>query len=422
MRVRADVRSTWMAALALVLLGACGRGDKPGTEGRAGDDAAKSEVLAKISGDPIRAQEVEDLRAQIPAHQRSVFEGTRGTLRLLNQIVDRDLLVKAAEDAGLEKDPEVVKQMADIRRSLLLQTYQKKMVEALPKPTDEDIRKYFDEHPEEFQIPARVNASWIKCATKADAERARRRIVVKGEDFGVVAGEVSIDRASARDGGLLGYFNPTGYIRSVGPDTAFARKAFELEAGDIGEVFQYKDGWAFIKIHEKTTERAEPFDRAKDRIRTRLTPGFTNELLQQELARLRSKYKVEILLDVDKELEGKPADEIMRLATESTEPHDKIDLYEALLRRYPTYARADEARFMIGFMYSEELHDIEQARVHYEKVLSDYPQSSIRESAQYMLQHMGEGAQMPNFEEPPEGGVSAPVPPPEPAPGTPETR
>jgi hypothetical protein len=35
-----------MAALALVLLGACGRGDKPTTEGGAGDAAAKTEVLA----------------------------------------------------------------------------------------------------------------------------------------------------------------------------------------------------------------------------------------------------------------------------------------------------------------------------------------------------------------------------------------
>jgi peptidyl-prolyl cis-trans isomerase C len=411
-----------MAALALVLLGACGRGDKPATEGQTGDTAAQNEVLAKISGDPIRAREIEELRERVPAHQRSQYEGARGTLRLLNQLVDRDLLVKAAVDAGLEKDPEVAKQMEEIRRSLLLQYYQKKLVDALPKPSDEDIRKYFDEHPEEFEIPARVNASWIKCATKADAEKARRRIIVKGEDFGTVAREVSIDRASARDGGLLGYFNPTGYIRSVGPDTAFARKAFELEAGDIGEVFQYQDGWAFIKIHEKTTERAEPFERAQDRIRGRLTPGFTEELLQQELARLRSKYKVEIMLDVDKELEGKSADELMRLATEATEPHDKIDYYEALLRRYPTYARADEARFMIGFMYSEELHDLARARVEYEKVLSDYPQSSIRESAQYMLQHMGEGAQMPDFEEPPDTGVSVPAPAPEPAPGTPQTR
>src|SRR5512145_786998 len=110
MRVRADVRSTGVA-LALVLLGACGRGDKPATEGRTGDTAAQNEVLAKISGDPIRAQEVEDVRAQIPQHQRGDFEGARGTLRLLNQVIDRDLLVKAAEDAKLDRDPELVKQM-----------------------------------------------------------------------------------------------------------------------------------------------------------------------------------------------------------------------------------------------------------------------------------------------------------------------
>jgi tetratricopeptide (TPR) repeat protein len=292
--------------------------------------------------------------------------------------------------------------MEDIRRGLLLQAYQKKMRDALPNPTDEDLRRYFDEHPSEFVIPARVNASWIKCATKADAERARRRILVKGEKFADVAREVSTDRTTAVDGGLLGYFNPTGYIRSVGPDTTFARHAFDLEAGDVGDVFPYKDGWAFIAVHEKMTERAETFDHAKDRIRAKLTPSLSDSLVQAELTRLRGQYKVEILLDPDKELEGTPADEILRMATEASDPQDRIDYYRALLRMYPKYERADEAQFMIGFMYSEELHDFDKARPEYQKVINTYPDSDIRNSAQYMLEHMGEGTALPNFQDAPE--------------------
>ena len=313
----------------------------------------------------------------------------------------RELDLPGAEAQGIDKDPQVSKQLQELRTSILVQAYQRKMVDALPQPTEEQIKKYFDEHPQEFSIPARVNASWIKCATKADCERARKRIVDGKEEFAKVAAAVSIDKESAKDGGLLGYFNPIGYIRSIGSgehSQEFAKHAFELEANDVGPVFQWDDGWAFIKLHEKTTERAEPFAQAHDRIAARLRPSFSDSLLSKELAKLRQSIKVETFVDIDKELENKTAEELMRLATESSDPHDKIEYYRALLRKYPHYERADEAQFMIGFVYSEDLQDFESARPEYEKVLKDYPDSQVKESAQYMIQNMGHG-KMPDFEE-----------------------
>jgi TolA-binding protein len=96
----------------------------------------------------------------------------------------------------------------------------------------------------------------------------------------------------------------------------------------------------------------------------------------------------------------------MRLATESQNPTDKIEYYRALLRKYPSYPRADEAQFMIGFVYSEELHDFEKAKLEYEKVLANYPASTLRESVQYMIQNMGHGS-LPDFQDNP-----VPAPPP----------
>jgi EpsD family peptidyl-prolyl cis-trans isomerase len=398
MRLRSE-RAGIVLGLALVLGSACSKGDKqaPGKPGALAP--GKQEVLARVAGKPIRQQDVDDARSILPEYRQKEFEGARGTLRLLNSLVDRELVLKAAAEQGLERDPEIARQLDNLRTSVLIQAYQKKLVESQPKPTDPQIREYYDQHTQEFVIPARVNASWIKTKTRADAEKARRRIVERGDNFATVAREVSTDAATNKDGGLLGYFNPTGYIRSVGADTAFARQAFALEAGDVGPVFPYQDAWAFIKVHEKTTERTEPFERAQERIKSRLTPSYSDSLMQRNLASLRDKYKVQVLYDIDKQLEGKSAEELMRLATETQDPTDKIEYYRALLRKYPTYERADEAQFMIGFVFSEDLHDFEKAKPEYQKVLDNYPASSLRESVQYMLQNMGHGA-LPNFEEP----------------------
>lgn len=404
MRVR-SIRVGVALALGMVFVAACGR--KPG---EAPADAQKSKPLARVGGRTVTQQDVDRALEQIPLSQKHDYEGTRGTLRLIQLLVDRELMLRAAGDRGLDRDPEFMRQMQQFRDGLLLQRYQRHLVDALPKPTAAEIRKYYDEHPQEFTTQARVNASWIKCATKAEAERARHRVVERGESFADVARAVSIDAETRPDGGLLGYFNPIGYIRSIGADKPeFAARAFELEADDVGPVFAWDRGWAFIKVHERTSERLEPFERAEERIRARISPTFSDSLLQGDLAQLRAKYKPKILFDADAELAGKSADELMRLATEATHARDKIDYYRALLEKYPTYARADEAQFMIGFTFSEELKDYDSAKREYEAVVQKYPASDIKESALYMLQHMGTGGTLPDFE-PPAAGARAPAP------------
>jgi outer membrane protein assembly factor BamD (BamD/ComL family) len=87
----------------------------------------------------------------------------------------------------------------------------------------------------------------------------------------------------------------------------------------------------------------------------------------------------------------------MRLATESNNPSDKIIYYEVLLDRFPKYERADEAQFMIGFVYSEELRDKGSARAAFEKMLAVYPNSQIRDSATYMLKNLDK-LEVPAFE------------------------
>lgn len=392
-------------ALALALAGAAGCGKKAGEDAKSGGGtgktpAASGATVAKVGGKSIHAGDVDAMLGRMPQHRQRDYDGARGKLRLIEQMVDRELMLKAAGDAGLERDPDIAKQLQDFKENMMLQAYQRKLVEALPKPTPAQLQAYYDSHQAEFMTPARINASWIKCATAAEAAKARRRIVERGEDFGAVARIVSTDKTTAPDGGLLGYFNPTGYIRAIPPDKRqeFVDKVFVLEAGDVSDVFPFDGGFAFVKVNEKTTERQEPFEKVQDRIQARLAPVFSDSLMQSELDRLRGKYKPQILFDANKELDDKSADDLMRMATEATDPRDKIEYYRALVKKYPTYERADEAQFMIGFVYSEELRDFELAKQEYDLLLKNYPNSDVKESALYMLQNMGHGGSLPSDE------------------------
>lgn len=384
--------------LGAVLLSACGKKEtSPPAGGPATGDVT---VVARIGRKSITNADLDKLMASLPQHVQGEYAGARGRVRLLDQLVNRELLVQAARDQGLQRDPEIAKQLQDYESNILTQAYQTKMVADLPQPTEADLHDYYDKHPEEFTILPRVNASWIQCKTRRAAEAAHRRVTTAEENFGNVAREVSIHEETAPDGGLLGYFNPTGYVRGIGNRPDFSAHAFAVDQGGTSEVFEYDGTWGLIRVHEKSEGRAEPFERARERIVARLKPALTDSLYQSEVARLRERYKVKVLVDLDQELEGKSADEMMKLATETTNPMDKIEYYRALLRKYPQYERAAEAQFMIGFLFSEELHNAAAARTEYEKVVQKYPTSEVAESARYMMQNLNNES-MPPFQDTP---------------------
>ncbi len=368
-------------------------------KGGSDKSADGGKVLAQVGDQRITEAELKAMIASMPKHEQPQYESVLGRKRLLNQMVDRLLVVAAAEDMKLDQNQAVADRMREFRVGVLTSEYRNYMVEQLPKPTEEDLNAYYEAHESEFIVQPRVNVSWFKCAKKADAEAARQRVVIRGEHFGAVAKEVTIDECSKKDNGLIGYFNPGGYVRCIGNRPEFVERVFEMEADDVSEVFAWDNAWAVVKVHEKTTQRQEPFSKARERIAARLRPQLTDSILTAELGRLRQRYRVETFLDTSAELGDKSAEDLMRMATEAGTPADKIDIYRTLLEKYPHHERADEAQFMIGFVLSEELQDFETARQEYQKVLDKYPDSDIRDSVLYMMQNM-ESPETPAFQEP----------------------
>jgi len=85
------------------------------------------------------------------------------------------------------------------------------------------------------------------------AELARERVLA-GEDFAVVAAEISEDPGSRESGGDLGVF-----ARGVNaPEIDNA--AFSLEAGGMSDVVQSAFGFHVVKVIEKLPARTQPFD------------------------------------------------------------------------------------------------------------------------------------------------------------------
>jgi len=163
-----------------------------------------------------------------------------------------------------------------------------------------DVQSFYDKNKDKYVEEEQVRARHIlvrvpqevspedeaKLKGKADDTLKRAR---QGEDFAALASAVS-DDGSKENGGDLGFFSRG---RMVAP---FEEAAFALQPGQMSEVVRTQFGYHIIKVEERKTGRALVFDEAKSQAQEDLTQQRTYERYQQYMAGLRSKAKVEVLL------------------------------------------------------------------------------------------------------------------------------
>src|SRR4051812_48131105 len=72
------------------------------------------------------------------------------TAQALEKIIDRELLVQKALEAGLDKDPAVAETIDNARRQVLAQAYVERVASSGVKPSRDEVRAFYDENPALF--------------------------------------------------------------------------------------------------------------------------------------------------------------------------------------------------------------------------------------------------------------------------------
>jgi peptidyl-prolyl cis-trans isomerase D len=140
--------------------------------------------------------------------------------------------------------------------------------------TRKQIKDYYEQHPDEFKVPEKVEASHIliqvdDTADDPDVQAARKRAdavyqrATAGEDFARLAKETS-QGPSREDGGYLGIFDKKSMIQP------FADKAFSMKPGDISEPVRTRFGWHVIKVLDRFDATVKSLEQAAEEIETRL--------------------------------------------------------------------------------------------------------------------------------------------------------
>jgi len=276
----------------LVLAAACARDrtDQPPVTSAAASPAGSAGGGRTIATYGSKRFTTDDFAREIerlPPRSRTQLTTPDRKRQFVDNYILNDLLADEGTKRGYDKDPDITRQVDDLRRRLVVQHVMKDLQEP-PEVTDAEVQAYYDQNRRLFS-GAQIRASHILVKDEDLAKRLREELRADPSKFEELAKANSVDTATAARGGDLGFF---GQGRMVAP---FEQAAFALDKpGDISEVVKTAFGYHIIKLTERKEGADRPFDEVKERIRINLLNQRRQDQTQQRLDELRTKANVKI--------------------------------------------------------------------------------------------------------------------------------
>jgi len=307
-----------------------------GLAAQEGKGRVVEEIIARVNNDIVTLSEYEralgtlgqEARQDCPTCTPAQLAATvaEREKNLLRDLIDNALLVQKGKDLGFSVEPDVVKRLDqlrqqngmkdleeleravnasgtafddfknNIRNSLLTQEVIRKEVSRSIDVPKDDIRKYYEEHKNEFVRPEQVYLREIFVSTQSKpeseipelekkAQTLLNRIRKGGEDFEALAKRFS-DGTTAKEGGDLGVFQRGQLAREI------EEVAFRLERGETSEVIRTKSGFLILKVDEHYQAGLQPVEKVESEIGNRLFMGKMQPEVRKYLAKLREESYV----------------------------------------------------------------------------------------------------------------------------------
>ncbi|OYD15826.1 hypothetical protein CH333_04845 [candidate division WOR-3 bacterium JGI_Cruoil_03_44_89] len=205
---------------------------------------------------------------------------------LANYLVYEVLLPIEARRHGIDKNPEVARNMERMKMDAVVKQYHRNEIDTrIVEPEDAETEAYYKNNIEKFKQKARAKVKVIECKTEKEAKRARERIK-GGEDFAKVAKEVSIHPSKTR-GGNLGWISK-GQYKELG------RKVFSARLNKLTAPLRISSGWCIILVEDRKEALTKPLGEVRKWIIKELMDEQRKEITKNLMEELKGKIPVEL--------------------------------------------------------------------------------------------------------------------------------
>ncbi|AOK21016.1 peptidylprolyl isomerase [Burkholderia cepacia] len=254
--------------------------------------AAQDDVIAN---GPQASVTQSDIAALLKAAGDEGRERLAADPAALDQVVRSTLAQKAvlaeAKSKGWDKQAQVQAAVEQAQREIVVRSYLAS-ANAPPAdyPSDAELQSAYDRNRAAFTAPRALHVAQIYVAVAPDADaatvdKARKQAAdlanrARGGDFAALAKANSQDKASAANGGDLGFVPETMLLPAV------RQAADALKPGQVSAPIQTPAGFHVVKLIDVRAAAPRPLADVKEQLRAMLRAQRTQQNAQAYLAKL----------------------------------------------------------------------------------------------------------------------------------------
>lgn len=237
--------------------------------------------VAAVNGKNISQKQYEEHLKQRQAQNPKGKQQPVNRQAIMDELINREVLLQQAKKLKLHKDKKVKAQIEQLKANILIQALIAKSPAAKPV-SDKELKAIYDQQvggadPTEFKA---------RHILVKEEDKAKKLIeeLNDGADFEEVAKKESTG-PSGKNGGDLGWFSSAQMV------PAFSQAAAKLKKGTHSQKpVKTRFGFHIIKLEDTRKRELPKFEDVKNQIK----PVVQNKRLQEYVAKLRSKAKIEV--------------------------------------------------------------------------------------------------------------------------------
>ncbi len=247
----------------------------------------KQNTLATIGRHAISVSDLDERIKTYPEQYQAQLKLKENKEKILNQMVEEQLLMQAATQEGIDRRDEISKQIEQSKKEIILNTLINEKINSQVTVTEEEVKAFFKQNESQFNEveSRRVQHILVKDASKAEELQSRAK---KGEDFAALAKQNSLD-PTGQNGGDLGWFQRGQLVKE------FEQASYSLRArGEISGVVHTQFGYHVIKLVDVRVRPRLAFDDVKQPLQNQILANKRQAKSQEYLKALKEQFKVKV--------------------------------------------------------------------------------------------------------------------------------
>jgi EpsD family peptidyl-prolyl cis-trans isomerase len=265
----------------LLMLGACS------------DKKIATQLAAKVNGDEISVHQINAALSRLPnVPQERVAELRKG---ILDKLIEQQIALQQAIELKLDRASEVAMQIEAAKKEIITQAYLNRLIYTVSKPSPEQVKQYFTEHPELFTQRKTYDLQELVVANSPS-------VVAQLQEW---SQSHTLDEVSAllKSKGIS--FTPKSGVRNAEDISLDVLK--NLSAVKLGKLLVLETG-ATVSLLKVNNVTSAPVDEATavPRIARFLANQLVRDTIKADIDRLKNKSKIEYLNEFAKTEDNSP--------------------------------------------------------------------------------------------------------------------